>query len=121
MDSLSNGEILEVRSRERTVEEDLPAWCRMVDHQFLGFEPGDNTTRYFIRKGSEQGEVEQDASKLLKGMNGVVRVQAGTDLSAKIHCVGVIIPLSLGSPQILVQRSMRQVLSTTCLVRLLLI
>ncbi len=84
MDPLSNGEILEVRSRERTVEEDLPAWCRMVDHQFLGFEPGDNTTRYFIRKGSEQGELEQDL-EAAKGYEWSVRVQAGTDLSAKVH------------------------------------
>ena len=31
MDPLSDGEILEVRSRERSVADDLPAWCRMVE------------------------------------------------------------------------------------------
>ncbi|MDV2888386.1 sulfurtransferase TusA family protein, partial [Alkalihalophilus pseudofirmus] len=60
MDPLESGQILEVRSRERTVAEDLPAWCRMVNHRFLGSEPGDNTTRYFIAKGSAQEELEQD-------------------------------------------------------------
>jgi len=35
MDPLLDGEVLEVRSRERTVADDLPAWCRMVSHQLI--------------------------------------------------------------------------------------
>lgn len=84
MDPLSGGEVLEVRSRERTVSEDLPAWCRMVDHQFLGSVPGDNTTRYFIKKGSLQAELEQDL-EAAKGYQWSVRVQGAADLSAKVH------------------------------------
>ncbi|EKN64504.1 OsmC family protein [Neobacillus bataviensis LMG 21833] len=84
MDPLSDGQILEVRSRERTVAEDLPAWCRMVDHGFLGSEPGDNTIRYFIRKGSAQVELEQDL-EAAKGYQWSVRVRGENDLSAKIH------------------------------------
>ena len=84
MDPLLAGQILEVRSRERTVAEDLPAWCRMVNHQFIGFEPGENTTRYFIRKGSSQAELKQDL-EAAKGYQWIVRVQAGKDLSAKVH------------------------------------
>ncbi|QCJ43849.1 osmotically inducible protein OsmC [Bacillus sp. S3] len=84
MDPLENGQILEVRSRERTVAEDLPAWCRMVDHGFLGSEPGDNTIRYFIRKGAEQTELEQDL-EAAKGYQWSVRVQGENDLSAKVH------------------------------------
>jgi uncharacterized OsmC-like protein/TusA-related sulfurtransferase len=84
MDPLLGGEILEVRSRERTVAEDLPAWCRMVSHEFLGSEPGDNTTRYFIRKGSDQAELKQDL-EAAKGYQWSVRIQGSKDLSAKIH------------------------------------
>ncbi|MGJ7922818.1 sulfurtransferase TusA family protein [Neobacillus sp. LXY-4] len=84
MDPLSSGDVLEVRSRERTVAEDLPAWCRMVDHEFLGSEPGDNTTRYFIRKGSNQAELEQDLAAA-KGYEWSVRVQADEDLTSKVH------------------------------------
>ena len=84
MDPLSDGEILEVRSRERSVVEDLPAWCRMVDHQFLGSEPGDNTTRYFIRKGSQQEELA-DELEAAKGYKWNVRVQAENALTAKVH------------------------------------
>ncbi|WP_338471641.1 OsmC family protein [Niallia sp. XMNu-256] len=84
MDPLLNGEILEVRSRERTVADDLPAWCRMVDHVFLGSEPGDNTTRYFIRKGSGQDELADDF-EAAKGYKWNVRVQSGSALTAKVH------------------------------------
>ncbi|MCM3568287.1 sulfurtransferase TusA family protein [Neobacillus mesonae] len=84
IDPLEGGQILEVRSREKTVAEDLPAWCRMVKHQFLGSEPGENTTRYFIAKGSAQVELEQDL-QAAKGYQWSVRVQGERDLSAKIH------------------------------------
>lgn len=84
MDPLANGEILEVRSRERTVKDDLPAWCRMVDHGFLGSEPGDNTTRYFIRKGSEQAELATDL-EAAKGYKWSVRTQGEHSLTAKVH------------------------------------
>ncbi|MFJ7728088.1 sulfurtransferase TusA family protein [Neobacillus sp. NPDC097160] len=84
MDPLLDGQILEVRSRERTVAEDLPAWCRMVEHGFLGSEPGENTTRYFIRKGSAQAELEQDLEGA-KGYQWSVRVRGERDLTAKVH------------------------------------
>lgn len=84
MDPLIHGEILEVRSRESSVAEDLPAWCRMVNHLYLGSELGNNTTRYFIRKGSNQAELEVDL-EAAKGYEWSVRVQGETDLTAKIY------------------------------------
>lgn len=51
IDPLEPGQVLEVRSREPSVEGDLPAWCRMVAHDFLGSAPGSRYTSYFIRKG----------------------------------------------------------------------
>lgn len=84
MDPLLNGEVLEIRSRERTVADDLPAWCRMVDHEFLGSEPGDNTTRYFVRKGSQQEELASDL-EAAKGYKWNVRVQGEKSLTAKVH------------------------------------
>jgi uncharacterized OsmC-like protein/TusA-related sulfurtransferase len=84
MDPLLNGQILEVRSRERSVVEDLPAWCRMVEHEFLGSEPGDNTRRYFIRKGSNQAELEMDL-QAAKGYEWSVRARGEKDLTVKIH------------------------------------
>ena len=84
MDPLLNGQILEVRSRERSVVEDLPAWCRMVEHEYLGSEPGDNTMRYFIKKGSDQAELEMDL-QAAKGYEWSVRARGEKDLTVKIH------------------------------------
>ncbi|MCM3691506.1 sulfurtransferase TusA family protein [Neobacillus niacini] len=84
MDPLNNGQILEVRSRERSVAEDLPAWCRMVNHEFLGSNPGDNTTCYFIKKGTNEAELEKDL-QAAKGYEWSVRVRGEKDLSVKIH------------------------------------
>ena len=54
--------VLEIRSREGTVRDDLPPWCRMTGHDYLGAltteDPG--VTRYFVRKGS--GETADDAT-----------------------------------------------------------
>jgi uncharacterized OsmC-like protein/TusA-related sulfurtransferase len=84
MDPLSGGQVLEVRSRERTVAEDLPAWCRMVNHEFLGSKPGENTIRFFLRKGSNQAELQRDL-QAAKGYEWSVRGQGGKELSAKVH------------------------------------
>lgn len=46
------GGIMEMRSREATVSDDLPPWCRMSGHEYLGKMPGEGYTRYFVRKGS---------------------------------------------------------------------
>ncbi len=45
--------ILEMRSSESTVADDLPPWCRMVGHEFLGSLPGERTMRYFVRRGAK--------------------------------------------------------------------
>jgi TusA-related sulfurtransferase len=66
MAEIAAGEVLEVRSREISVREDLPAWCRMVKHEFLGAQPTPVDTRYFVRKGQDapaptvERPVEQD-------------------------------------------------------------
>lgn len=44
--------ILEMRSREPTVADDLPPWCRMAGHEYLGKIQGEGCTRYFVRRGS---------------------------------------------------------------------
>jgi uncharacterized OsmC-like protein len=45
------GGVLEMRSREPTVADDLPPWCRMVGHEYLGSLEGPGFVRYFVRKG----------------------------------------------------------------------
>src|SRR5208282_1543833 len=61
MDPLPSGGVLEVRSREISVKEDLPAWCRLVGHDMLASRPGDaGSTSYFIRKKTADTVLKQD-------------------------------------------------------------
>lgn len=46
MTGLEPGQVLEVRSTDPGVREDLPAWCRLTGHEFLGA----RGARYFVRK-----------------------------------------------------------------------
>ncbi|MGH7277885.1 MAG: sulfurtransferase TusA family protein [Candidatus Rokuibacteriota bacterium] len=46
MTGLDAGQVLEVRSTDPGVREDLPAWCRLTGHEFLGAKG----SRYFLRK-----------------------------------------------------------------------
>ncbi len=86
MDPLKPGQVLEVRSREKTVAEDLPAWCRMVNHQFLGSQPRENTTSYYIRKGGqEQDDSLKTDLEAARGYQWSVRIQGEEGLAAKIY------------------------------------
>ncbi len=47
MAPLPRGGILEVRSREISVKEDLPAWCRLVGHRLLSVAPAAGNYLHF--------------------------------------------------------------------------
>lgn len=60
MAPLAPGGVLEVRSRESSVREDLPAWCRLVGHDLLGVRAGDGAeARYRIRKQGADADLDQ--------------------------------------------------------------
>ncbi len=58
------GGILEMRSREPSVATDLPPWCRMVGHEYLGQTEGAGYSRYFLKRGddihAEEKALEKD-------------------------------------------------------------
>ncbi len=55
--------VLEMRSREPSVNDDLPPWCRMAGHEYLGKLPASGFTRYFVKKGSGVQEEEEALEK----------------------------------------------------------
>lgn len=55
------GGTLEMKSREPTVRDDLPPWCRMTGHDYLGAIDEKDHVRYFIRRC----EPKEDESKAL--------------------------------------------------------
>lgn len=46
------GRVLEIRSREPSVGVDLPPWCRLTGHEYLGALADRTGVRYFIRRGA---------------------------------------------------------------------
>lgn len=87
IDPLEIGGVLEIRSREASVEGDLPAWCRMVKHEFLGTADDEGGyKRYFVKKGGNQEQRSlQDDLEAARGYKWIVRIQAEKGLTAKVH------------------------------------
>ncbi len=51
MSAIEIGRVLEVRSLEPSVGNDLPAWCRLVGHDLLRVEHDGAQTRFAVRRG----------------------------------------------------------------------
>ena len=64
MQLLPPGGLLEVRSREISVKEDLPAWCRLVGHTLVAVQPGQAAyTHYYVRKQMADEALKGDIEK----------------------------------------------------------
>jgi TusA-related sulfurtransferase len=59
------GGVLEMRSAEPTVIDELPPWCRMVGHEYLGtVEETAGQWRHFLRRlADESAQLEEDKQK----------------------------------------------------------
>jgi uncharacterized OsmC-like protein len=81
--------ILEMRSREPTVKNDLPPWCRMVGHGYLGSLEGEGFTRYFIRRSlssaDEAKNLEKDKTKA-KEYAWKARARSTGHLKSTVYC-----------------------------------
>ncbi len=85
MEEVPDGEILEIRSTEISVKEDLPAWCRMTENPYLGWRPTDEHNKYFVRRG----EAEQDADaayEQARDYRWQTRIHWDGGLQAKVFC-----------------------------------
>jgi TusA-related sulfurtransferase len=82
-DPLASGQVLEVRSSETSVREDLPAWCRMVGHPYLGSASGEGRSRsYFVRKKDSDASLATDFESA-RSFRWRVRVARTGPLEAK--------------------------------------
>jgi uncharacterized OsmC-like protein/TusA-related sulfurtransferase len=81
--------ILEMRSRESTVRDDLPPWCRMVGHEYLGFVEEGGYTRFFIRRkapaAGEKKNFEQDKLRA-KEYSWRARARSTGALKSTVYC-----------------------------------
>ncbi len=82
------GGVLEMRSREPTVADDLPPWCRMAGHMYLGKTAGEGFSRYFIRRGDGSRTDEEALSRdkaEAKGYEWRLRARATGHLKSTIY------------------------------------
>src|SRR5215212_6985033 len=55
IDPLRGGQLLEVRSTESSVEEDLPAWARLTGNELVSMTRAADVRSYLIRKAETSG------------------------------------------------------------------
>jgi len=85
MAPVAGGGVLEVRSREGSVREDLPAWCRLVGHEYLGSRPGDaGADRHLVRKGGADAKLQGDLERA-RAFAWKVRVRWTGGMKAKAY------------------------------------
>ncbi len=81
--------ILEMRSSEPTVADDLPPWCRMVGHVYLGSIPSGKAVRYFVRKSvapvEECAALESDLERA-KNYEWRVRARSTGNRKSTAYC-----------------------------------
>lgn len=91
MSSVPERGILEMRSVEPSVEMDLPPWCRMVGHTFMGSRSDGPATTYFIRKGDskaakqEENSLKEDKEKA-KEYVWRLRTRSNDALQSTVYC-----------------------------------
>lgn len=95
--AVPEGGVLEMLSQEPTVADDLPPWCRMVGHEYLGRLPAPasaerpGAVRYFVRRGSgpaATAEAEALASdkERAQSYEWRLRVRATGHLESTAYC-----------------------------------
>jgi tRNA 2-thiouridine synthesizing protein A len=47
---LETGQVLEVQSDDDGIEKDMPAWCRMTGHEYLGLTKLNGEYHVYVRK-----------------------------------------------------------------------
>lgn len=63
IDPLDRGRLLEIRSTESSVEEDLPAWCRMTGNELVSVAKEGRCRSFLVCKGAFPGMSEQGMSE----------------------------------------------------------
>lgn len=83
------GGIMEMRSLEPTVCDDLPPWCRMVGHDYLGLLGNPEHARYFIKKNEavqdDEKALEED-KKRAKEYEWRARTRSTGHLKSTVYC-----------------------------------
>ena len=50
---LKLGEVLEIIADDKGIKKDMPAWCKVTGHEFLGLEESGGEIRVYVKKTHE--------------------------------------------------------------------
>jgi uncharacterized OsmC-like protein/TusA-related sulfurtransferase len=79
------GGLLEIRSTERSVCEDLPAWCRMTSNPYVGWTDGTERVRFFVRRGGAPAPAaEEQADAQARAHRWRARVYWASGMTARV-------------------------------------
>lgn len=84
IDPLSSGSLLEIRSTESSVAEDLPSWCRMTGNELVSWTRDGARQSFLVSKGAFDPAAR--------------RTRSGGELDARFEVVQVEIPDQLPEP-----------------------
>ena len=81
------GGVLEMRSSEPTVEDELPPWCRMVGHEYLGtVRDGERHWRHFLRRLADEAAQLQEDKQKARDYEWRLRLRATGNRAATAYC-----------------------------------
>ncbi len=96
IDPLARGQVLEVRSTELSVEQDLPSWCRMTGNELISWNRNAGTWSFLICKGSLAEKSESPApAQHRPGAGRPVEAAGTTARPSKPPSIPDIAPLSV--------------------------
>lgn len=113
MDPLSEGQLLEIVSTESSVDEDLPAWCRLTNNSLVSWTREGSTRSFLVCKGlldpntfgkyssSTNYSSSHNALLLSSESSTALPLQqtiASNNIVESIRTVSVIIPATLPAP-----------------------
>src|SRR5437660_7389642 len=70
IDPLRSGQLLEIRSQESSVEEDLPAWCRLTKNELLSCTRQGSERSFLVSKGPFGGRSSEDVARAVSPSTG---------------------------------------------------
>jgi len=108
IDPLSPGELLEIFSNESSVEEDLPAWCRLTGNELVRAEREGQRLRFLVCKGrvAARAAAASEPAPRIHAAAAASPVEMAVDAAHRAHrhapitqpVADVIVPSSLPSP-----------------------
>jgi len=84
MEQVPTGDVLEIRSTELSVCNDLPAWCRMTENPYLGWKQEDATNRFYVQRGGAAEDVNAELAKA-RAYRFQARVRWKGDTTATVY------------------------------------